>query len=163
MQQEQFEEFLQHFDPQSFFSFCVSGWSKFKKLRTCSFQNPRARCGTHTQMHIQIHTVVPALRRFGLVTCDTCTEIRSVLYIQRLRHERHCGEREREREKEEVAMQRLGVFSLPSSFVLGALVRPLPLSLSVPLDGPPDAAEDSTPEVKEGLIMIVQCSAAMRQ
>lgn len=65
-------------------------------------------------------------------------------------------ERKREREKEEVAMQRLGVFSLPSSFVFGAFVRPLPLPLSVPLDGPPDAAEDSTPEVKEGLIMIVR-------
>lgn len=54
MQQEQFEEFLQQFDPQSFFSFCVSGWSEIKKLRPCSFQNPRARCGTHT--HLNAHT-----------------------------------------------------------------------------------------------------------
>lgn len=38
MQQEQFEEFLQHFDPQSFFSFGVSGGVKLKNCVRVPFK-----------------------------------------------------------------------------------------------------------------------------
>lgn len=63
---------------------------------------------------------------------------------------RHGGKRERGR-KRRSGHARAGSVFLPSSFVLGAFVPPLPLSLSVPLDGPPDTAEDSTPEVKRSV------------
>ncbi|TNN45022.1 hypothetical protein EYF80_044769 [Liparis tanakae] len=44
--------------------------------------------------------------------------------------------------------QRQSKALLPSRVVFRAFVGPQPLSLSVPLDGPPDAAQDSAPKGK---------------
>lgn len=44
----------------------------------------------------------------------------------------------------------VGVHLILSCIIFRAFVAPQPLALSVPLDGPPDPAEDSTPEGKKG-------------
>lgn len=71
----------------------------FAKMRF-SFQYPKHKhtvAHIHIYMHIQIHTVVPALKRFGLVKCDTVWRFsQSCTYnAETTTWKRHCGERER--------------------------------------------------------------------
>ena len=72
---------------------------------------------------------------------------------------RHWGERKKKQNASRTGSVDVCVFlpnrvlqicslRIPSYIIFRAFVTPQPLLLSVPLDGPPDAAEDSTPGEK---------------